>query len=231
MIRFIAPSIAALLLAAGLQAQPLLIAQQLAVPADALCRAGKGKPITLKELAQLIGKYHRVKVVVDDAAFQAASPKSDVATFRVTLPQKSGLRLGTVLHHVLKHDMLVEGTIKITRDSLVIEPGVTQVTQDELKDGPAGKLLAATRISSKAESQGKISDVIAMIEKRAGLPVLVASRQFLAAGKLDIESESVRVPKLANVPAAKFLTDTLAQVNATYHVKLDHILVLPKAKK
>ena len=79
-----------------------------------------------------------------------------------------------------------------------------------------------------------MKDLLAPDDTRDALRNVEGDKTKVVSGpfkSLDIESESVRVPKLANVPAAKFLTDTLAQVNATYHVKLDHILVLPKAKK
>jgi hypothetical protein len=186
------------------------------------------KTDTLKELAQLVGKHHGVKVVVDEAAFKAADPKHDIPSMRVTLPVKPGLKLATVLHYVLENDLLIRGTFKLTKDSLVIGPGETQVLQEEIKDSPAAKLLNATLMTSANNARESIGAVLTKVEKATGLPILVAHRLFTAAGKIVFEDEKVDVPKQTRVPAAKFLTDLLAKLDARYLVKADHLLIVPK---
>lgn len=209
---------------------PVLMAQQLAAPADAMCRAAKGKPVTLAELGKLITRHHGMKVVIDEAAFRLADPKVDVASMRVTLPVKPGLKLVTVLQYVLENDLLVPGTFKLTKLGLAIGPGTTQVTQDEIKDGPVGKRLDATIMTSAADAKESVGAVLVKVEKATGLPILVANRQFVAAGKVVFTDQEVTVPKQNRVAAAKFLRDLLARVDATYLVKADHLLIVPKKK-
>jgi hypothetical protein len=212
-------------------AQPaLVIARSLTLPADAMCKAAKGNPITLRELAASIEKNYRIKVTVAYEGFQAADPKIDWNTARVTLPVKPGLRLATVLHYVLENDLTVRATIKIAGDTLIILPGATEVVQDEVRDGPVGKRLNATVMAVKNNAGGSMQEALSVIEKQTGIPILVSSRKFVEAKNLDFMSANVTLKKQAKVPAVTFLRDVLNQGKASYHVKPDHILVVPKGK-
>lgn len=214
------------------KAQPLPISiRLLGQPADALCLAASKKPVTLPEFAKLVEKYHKLKVVIDEQAFQRDAPQVDLAKTKFLLLVDRGLRLSTVLHYVLEEELPVRATYKIGNQSILIHPGVTQVLQEEDLNSPMGKRLKASVVLSPTGFNGLLAEVLGKIQGGTGLVFLVAKRKFAETGDQEnILLKQVKVPPQAKAPATQTLQQVLDQVNARYQVKYDHLLIVPKGK-
>jgi len=214
------------------QPGPFAIIRTLNMPADTFCMAASKKPVTLPELAQLVGRYYNLQVMIDQDGFQRVAPQMDLAKTRMFVPMERGLRLGTVLHYCLENELPIRATYKMGNQAIMIYPGETKITQDEDRTGPMANRLNASVVLPTKGFNGLLGVALSQLQARTGLIFLEAKRKFTEAGQEgSILVKEVSLPAQGQVPVAKALHTMLDRANATYQVKYDHILLVPKKMK
>lgn len=189
--------------------------------------AHQNKECTLAEMAALVEKHYQLKIVIDEPSYQQKAPKVDILKTKVALPlPQLGLALSSVLHHALD-ELAIQSTFKIQGDQLVIYAGATLVVQNENRTGPAADRLTRTTLMSPKELQVTLGDALKVLEAKFNVAILVSKRQFATEDRAGFLQDFVKLPPLNKAPAENVLKQVLSQVNATYYVKYDHILVVP----
>jgi outer membrane protein assembly factor BamB len=177
----------------------------------------------------------------DADRFLAANPKfvyaTDPSGRLLVLDRKRGVRLSVydtrhfrfpVVNDVTDRLYLAanNGLIVCLRDRDYPRP-VRHRRLEEETSSPTRKRLAAPVTDPGAAKPMTLREALDALRRRYKLKIVVAERAFKEAGVEGIQIKEVRLPKVEARPLGQFLQLILNQVNATYDVIDDTVLIVP----
>jgi hypothetical protein len=164
-------------------------------------------------------------LVLDRATGLRLSSYEGLRDFKIPLANHKNDRLYFGAHNglvVCMHDRDYPAPYRHSRDDdRAIDPRVAEVE---------GKL--AKPISESEKEQTSLTSMLkTLLEKHGNPKYLISINAFKEAGIADIESRQVGLPRVTSQPLGDVLRRILAQVDATYRVIDDTIVIYPLPKK
>ncbi len=144
----------------------------------------------------------------------------DTTAFRVRVVNEVTDRLYLAAHNGLIVCLRDRDQVKPIRHRRVLEETSSSIL----------KLLAQPVTAPEGKPRA-LRDVLGELRTKYKLKFVVAERAFKEAGSENVQDRNVSTPRSDNRPLKDYLQRTLSQVNATYQVVEDTILITPAAKK
>ena len=212
---------------AGDPTTPAELANLLNTPTDNL---SKGIPpdTPLQEAVALIGLRCKVKIEIDNTAFQKAGIK-EIGTEKVRLESVSGIPLELALQ-LLLDTLPTDATFKTKDVKILVIPG-TRVFKDQSSTSRlSARLRAFTDEYKEGVEEMSFLDALETFHARSDLPLWVRAKGFTESWD-DIKKKKVKLAKTNRASFGEILKKLLAQAGATYIVRNEYVLIVPAKTK
>jgi outer membrane protein assembly factor BamB len=121
------------------------------------------------------------------------------------------------------------GLIVCLHDKEYVTPVRHRKVDDEASAPVTEKL--ARKVSHPGSKLTPLPEVLEDLRVKYGLAIIVSDPKFQEAGRESPGNRAVEIPKLDNRPLSELLQQILNQINATYQIVGDDIVILPAAGK
>jgi hypothetical protein len=221
------PGLATILVLGGLAAQaPAQVLQTLRTQTTVF--KDNVADVKVKDVLEFLAVKHKLKAEVNKAAFRAANPDSpDVLDVQVNLPRLPSIRVSTVLQLVLDE---AGATFIVKGDRIVIIPGETAILDESRTSPLTAKMRQPIKGFKAIDGEIKLGEVLDFFQERSQVPLIVYRRAFRAANPeaADIRETAIKGLKPDNAPLAVWLRQVLAAADATFVIRADHVLIVPR---
>jgi len=188
----------------------------------------------LAEALDFLEDRYDFTIRIDEPAFQKAG-KEKVGATKVELRKLSGVSLRAVLYMILDQ---LEASFEIRDGAVRIFPVDKPASLAERLRPASQQVRKAIRRNLSAEvpigdakafgDDTTLAEAIEYLEDKFDLTILIDNRAFIRAKIAEIEKQTVKPAAQEKVPAGKFLEDLLKPAGATFILREDFILVVPR---
>ncbi len=192
-----------------------------------------GPSTTIGDMLGFLSARYTLKIQVDNADFKKNAPNDpDILKQHVRLPQLRRIKLGTVMELLLSGvrvaDDQLQATYVVQGNQLLIVSTKLRLPRDESRTSPLTKKLGeAVTLPKELDPKTTVAEMLEYLHDRTGLTFVVQPR-WAGSGETNIREKPV---KLAGKPPATLgaaLKQLLEPAGATYIIRSDHILIVPK---
>jgi hypothetical protein len=234
---------------AGAPRFPQLSVQKRLEQLTSLSGALVREPVQLGDALDYLSQFYDMKIELDKADFIAKGLGQEADWYPrapARLPPLRGVKLGTALQLILDQldtRMRIDGNIQLglphpqlgytirgDRVAIIAVPPRRTPPQDESRTSPLAKKLSQTVSLPNGLAEADLWTVLSdHIHERYDLNVVIDPYiwNFVDA---DVQDKPVKLPPVEKAKLSEVLHQILDQVNATYVVKGEYVLVVAKGK-
>jgi hypothetical protein len=183
----------------------------------------------LKDVLEFLSDRHALSIRIDAKAFKGVAVQ-EIETQPVKLPRFKDVRLGTVLQLVLEQ---VNATYRIEKDSLLLIPAdprklpIERVTSEQVATEKAlrGKLKRKITLQKGIDAGTSLRDAVDFLADQTQLNIGIHPKYG------ELRGKTVELAKTVDVPIETVLHRLLDQVEATYEIRDNLVVIVPRKKK